>query len=137
MKNLDHVKIEQEEKRAESDTKSPNLMNLEIDKRPHNRGWSAGEYICKCSRCLKEYLGAKRSFHCADCAHNDELFGKPSGTCTEMKWSDGDIVNVAHYESGFEIELFGGTSYTAINDEDLAVLVNARGFDLVKREGGD
>ena len=53
----------------------------------------------------------------------------------EHEWSDGDIVNVAHYESGFEIELCVGTSYTAINDEDLAVLANARGFDLVKREG--
>lgn len=43
---------------------------IRIDERPGKGGWAPGDYFGYCSSCKEEYLGAKRSFFCADCAYN-------------------------------------------------------------------
>ena len=44
------------------------------DTRPPKLGWATGWYCNNkgCSNCGKVYTGAKRSYHCADCAYNYE-----------------------------------------------------------------
>ena len=52
----------------------------------------------------------------------------------EHEWSDGEISQVSVDKDG-DIEIINGRYCYEIylNDEDLAVLVRLRGFDLVKR----
>jgi len=129
------------------DIKLPNLMNLDIDKRPHKRGWNAGGYICKCSRCTKEYLGAKRSFHCADCAYNDELFGKPAGNCAEIKlepvkpideheWSDRTLsVETDGEYLEFKVGIVEGDAYATIDFDDVKAMAGYFDCKLTKIGG--
>lgn len=44
-------------------------MNFKQDNREPRGGWAAGWYTCKCNKCGDSYMGAKRSWHCADCAY--------------------------------------------------------------------
>lgn len=40
------------------------------DNRPAKHGWCTGWYSNKCKCCGDLYVGAKRSYHCSDCAYN-------------------------------------------------------------------
>ena len=59
------------------------------DPRPARGGWSPGEsYTCKCKTCGCWFIGAKRSFQCADCAYAGEFEAaapKPTTTATQAR----------------------------------------------------
>ena len=40
-----------------------------VDERPQKHGWYSGMYYCKCNCCGGEYIGAKGSYNCANCAY--------------------------------------------------------------------
>ena len=43
---------------------------FERDERPGLLGWLPGWYSCQCSNCKESFTGAKRSYHCSDCAYD-------------------------------------------------------------------
>ena len=40
------------------------------DGRPRRHGWAPGNYQSRCVRCGDHFLGDKRAWNCADCAHS-------------------------------------------------------------------
>ena len=45
------------------------------DQRTSKHGWCKGGYFSKCKCCGGQFIGAKGSYHCADCAYtfDDQL----------------------------------------------------------------
>jgi len=41
------------------------------DKRPAQKGWASGSYICHCICCKCRFMGNKKAFVCADCAYKE------------------------------------------------------------------
>lgn len=39
------------------------------DERPPAGGWAPGTYLCKCEKCGDQFIGAKLSRQCSDCAY--------------------------------------------------------------------
>jgi hypothetical protein len=42
------------------------------DGRDARGGWAPGDYLCICGKCQCRFMGAKRAFHCADCAYAED-----------------------------------------------------------------
>tara|TARA_R110000772_G_scaffold259964_1_gene377753 strand:- start:28 stop:267 length:240 start_codon:yes stop_codon:yes gene_type:complete len=40
------------------------------DQRPNKHGWCKGGYFSKCKCCGGEFMGAKGSYNCANCAYD-------------------------------------------------------------------
>lgn len=45
---------------------------LDMDERPKKGGWAPGNYLNKCSKCDREFIGDKRAWDCAHCAYDDD-----------------------------------------------------------------
>lgn len=46
----------------------PDFLN--IDTRPPKNGWCTGGYIARCRNCSENFIGAKGSWCCSDCAYD-------------------------------------------------------------------
>lgn len=44
-------------------------MDWKEDSREAKDGWAPGDYLARCRDCGARYVGAKRSWQCADCAY--------------------------------------------------------------------
>ena len=47
-----------------------NLLFQDIDQRPAKHGWLKGDYFSTCRNCNNDFIGAKGSYNCADCAYD-------------------------------------------------------------------